>query len=81
MKSPSDMELRTKLLTKLNPEHASITLERLSDEYERLVYIKKDSSMIQKTKHTDNSILVNQVSKKYINRIKLHQHVMLWQNS
>lgn len=70
MKSSSDMELRTKLLAKLDSEHASITLERLSDDYERLVNIKKDSSMIQKSKDTDNSILVNQVTKKKYNRSK-----------
>lgn len=64
MKSSSDMELRTKLISKLESEHSSITLERLSDEYERLVNIKKDSTMIQRSKDFETSILVNQVSKK-----------------
>lgn len=60
--SPADLDIRTKLLSKLDTQDDSITLENLSDEYDRLVNLKKDSAMIQNTKN-DESILVNQITK------------------
>lgn len=58
------LEIRTKLLTKLENEHDKIKLEKLSDEYRRIINLKKDATMIQKPVGNDLSILVNQVSKK-----------------
>lgn len=57
----------TRLLSKLETEHDKITLEKLSDEYGRLINLKKDASMIQKSTGSESSILVNQVSKKIRN--------------
>lgn len=37
MKSKSDTDVRTKLLSKLDTEHDQITLERVADEYDRLM--------------------------------------------
>lgn len=56
--SPKDLDIRTKLLSKLETEHDTINLEKLSDEYGRLTNLKRDTMLIQ-----NQSILVNQVLK------------------
>lgn len=63
LSSTKDADIRTKLLSKLETEHDKITLEKLCDEYGRLINLQKDASMIQKPIGSDLSILVNQVSK------------------
>lgn len=62
LQSKSDMEIRTKLLAKLDSQHATITLQQLADECERLQNLKIDSSLIQKHGENSSSILVNQVT-------------------
>lgn len=61
--STKDLEIRTKLLANLDTDN-SITLEKLCDEYARLINLKTDASMIQKSSSSDLSILANQVSKR-----------------
>lgn len=60
LKSSSELDIRTKLLSKLDSEHASITLNQLITEFERIRMIKIDSNLIQ-SKESDFSILVNKV--------------------
>lgn len=62
MPSPRDMEIRPKLLAKLDSQHSTITLEQLSDEYERLRNIKADSSMIQSLSSSNSFDDVYQIS-------------------
>lgn len=64
MKSKFDIDVRTKLLSKLDSEHDSITLEKLSDEYDRLINLKKDSAMIQKSTDSELVSSVNKISSK-----------------
>lgn len=61
LKSPSDLDVRTKLLSKLDSEHSTITVDKLITEFERIKIIKKDSNLIQ-SKTPDLSILINIVS-------------------
>lgn len=63
LKSHGDLDVRTKLLSKLDSEHTSITLNKLITEFERIKTLKNDSNLIQ-SKSTDTSILINKVSNK-----------------
>lgn len=47
LKSQSDLDIRTKLLEKLEKEHTTISLDTLISEYEQLTIVKKDSNLIQ----------------------------------
>ncbi|XP_055920751.1 uncharacterized protein K02A2.6-like [Eupeodes corollae] len=63
MKSASDFEVRTKMLTKLDSEGSTITLDILSRECQRLINLKTDTALIENVKtdavvnrlHTTNS--------------------------
>lgn len=65
LSSTKELDIRTKLLSKLDNEHENITLEKLTDEYGRLMNIRKDSSMIQKSNFEHQSILVSQVTQNH----------------
>lgn len=48
LQSSRELLFRPKLLAKMECDQSTITLQQLSDEYERLQQIRKDSEMIQK---------------------------------
>lgn len=59
LSSKSDFDIRIKLLSKLDTD-SNITLDTLTCEYNRLLNLKKDSSMIQDRNQND-SIQINKI--------------------
>lgn len=62
LRSNTDIEIRTKLLSKMEGKD-SINLDKLLTEYQGIISLKHDTSMIQSNTNS-NSILVSKVSKK-----------------
>lgn len=61
LKTTTDSEIRTRLLSKLEKEKA-ITLHELSEECLRLINLKRDTSMIEKPVFSHQSNSINQIN-------------------
>lgn len=72
LKNQSNLDIRLKLLSKLDSDHSTITLNKLISEYERLINVKKDSSLIQNKTESNTSILVNKITNKTNKPFKSH---------
>ncbi|XP_055633340.1 uncharacterized protein LOC129773719 [Toxorhynchites rutilus septentrionalis] len=64
LKSETDAELRTRLLSKIE-ERDIVTLEQLSEESQRLVNLRHDNAMIESASHFDQ---INAVKQKFDGR-------------
>lgn len=64
LRSHRDSEIRTRLLSKLETDAATLTVDTLATECQRLLNLKQDTALIENAAHSSTSV-VNSLSDKY----------------